>query len=458
MTMKNSLSKKITMAMVTLAVSGILLTVIITNLFLSWNFNRYLRSVQEEQNRRIVETLAELYAEATSWTEVRRSTIHVGSTTSTQIRVFDNGERIIADSLPGMMQGKQGRRWQRAQIVRGQAYTYPLHVNEQRIGAVEITHLGQQGLWTGEAQVFRRTVMESALFTGLTFILAAGLVGSLLSRRLTSRFIGLTSAAEKWGHGHFNARVDVDGDDELTVLGETMNRMAHRLEEQSNLRKKLTGDISHELRTPLTTIQSYLEAFLDDVMVPDEQSVKTILEESRRLGRLVSDLQELTTVECRTKSAELSVLELNDFTLKETERIKPMLAQKGIEFQVQIKNTPVCITADEALLGRVLGNLLVNAYKYTPAGGKVTVSVFEQGTGAGVAVVDNGCGIAKEHLPHIFERFYRVDPSRTRVTGDTGIGLAIVKELAEAMGGSVDVASELYQGSTFRVILQKAPE
>lgn len=453
--MKNSLSKKITIAMVTLAVSGILLTVIITNLFLSWNFNRYLGSVHEEQNRRIVETLAELYAEATSWTEVRRSTIHVGSTTGTQIRVFDNEERIIADSLLGMM---QGRRWQRAQVVRGQAYTYPLHVNEQRIGAVEITHLGQQGLWTGEAQVFRRTVMESALSTGLAFVLAAGLVGSFLSRRLTSRLDGLTGAAEKWGHGHFNARVDVDGNDELTVLGETMNRMACRLEEQSNLRKKLTGDISHELRTPLTTIQSYLEAFLDDVMVPDEQSVKAILEESHRLGRLVNDLQELTNAEYRTKSAELSVLELNEFTLKETERIKPMLAQKGIDFQVQMKNTPICITADEALLGRVLGNLLVNAYKYTPAGGKVTVAVFEQGTGAGVAVADNGCGIAKEHLPHIFERFYRVDPSRTRVTGDTGIGLAIVKELAEAMGGSVDVASELYQGSTFRVVLQKAPE
>ena len=317
-------------------------------------------------------------------------------------------------------------------------------------------YLGQQGLWSGEALVFRRTVRQSALFTGLSFILAAGLVGSLLSRRLTSRFNGLTGAAEKWGHGHFNTRVDVDGDDELTILGETMNRMAHRLEEQSNLRKKLTGDISHELRTPLTTIQSYLEAFLDDVMVPNEQNVKAILEESHRLGRLVNDLQELANAEYRTKSAELSVLDLNDFTLKETERIKPMLAQKGIEFILHTNKAPVPITADEALLGRVLGNLLVNAYKYTPEGGKVTVSIFDHGNRAGVAVADNGIGIAQEHLPHIFERFYRADPSRTRATGGSGIGLAIVKELTDAMGGSVDVVSELHQGSTFRVILQKA--
>ena len=454
--MKNSLSKKITLAMVALAVSGILLTAIITNLTLAWNFNRYLRSVQEEQNRRIVETLAELYGEATSWTAVRRSTMHVGTTTGTQIRVFDNEDRIIADSLLGMMQGMQGRRWRQEQEVRGQAYIYPLFLDNQRIGTVEITHLGQQGLWSGEALVFRRTVKQSAIFTGLTFIFAAGLVGSLLSRRLTSRFNGLTAAAEKWGRGRFNSRVEVEGDDELAVLSETMNRMAHRLEEQSNLRKKLTGDISHELRTPLATIQSYLEAFLDDVMVPDEQNVTAILAESHRLGRLVNDLQDLANAEYRIKSAELSVLNLNEFTLKEIERIKPILAQKNIEFNLHTTNAPVLIMADEALLGRVLSNLLVNAYKYTAEGGRITVSVFEQGTSAGLAVADNGSGMAKEHLPHIFERFYRADPSRTRATGGSGIGLAIVKELSEAMGGSVDVVSELNQGSTFRVILQKA--
>jgi len=454
--MKNRLSKKITLAMVTLAVSGILLTATITNSTLAWNFNRYLRSVQEEQNRRIVETLAELYGEATSWTAVRRSTMHMGTTTGTQIRVFDNEDRTIADSLPGMMQGMRGHRWRLEREVRGQAYTYPLFVEGQRIGNVEITHLGQQGLLSGEALVFRRTVKQSAIFTGLTFILAAGLVGSLLSRRLTSRFNGLTAAAEKWGHGRFNSRVEVGGDDELAVLGETMNRMAHRLEEQSKLRKKLSGDISHELRTPLSTIQSYLEAFLDDVMVPDKENVKAILAESHRLSRLVNDLQGLANAEYRIKSAELAVLDLNEFTFKETERIKPRLAQKGIEFNLQTKNAPVLIMADEALLGRVLSNLLVNAYKYTPEGGRITVSVFEQGASAGLSVADNGSGIAKEHLPHVFERFYRADPSRTRATGGSGIGLAIVKELSEAMGGSVDVVSELNQGSTFRVILQKS--
>lgn len=454
--MTNKLSRKILVAMVTLAVSGILLTALVTNLSLRWNFNRYLRSVQEEQNRLIVDTLAELYGEATSWMAVRRSTVHLGSTTGTQIRVYDNDGRLIVDSLAGMTQGMHGRRWQREQEVRGETYQYPLHVNEAAVGIVEITHLGRQGLLSAEAIVFHRTVQQSALATGLAAALAAVLAGSMLSRRLTGGLGKLMTASETWGHGKFDARVKVDGDDELALLGHTMNRMASRLDEQSRLRKKLTGDISHELRTPLTTIQSYLEAFLDDVMEPNEQNVQAVLEETHRLAGLVNDLQELANNECRSRDVTLSTIELNTFAAAEAERARALLAQKKITLDVRLAQEPLHVLGDEVLLGRVLGNLLVNAFKYTPEGGNVAVTVFAGEDGAGLAVADTGIGIEREHLPYIFERFYRVDPSRTRATGGSGIGLAIVKELVEAMNGLVEVESEPGKGSVFRVILQKS--
>jgi two-component system, OmpR family, sensor histidine kinase BaeS len=453
--MKNSLTKRITMAMVALAVGGILLTAILTNLSLNWNFQRYLRQAQLEQNRLIVETLAELYEEATSWTSIRRSTMHVGSTTGTQIRVYDTDGRLIADSLPAMMQGMQGRRWEQAQEIRGQTYEYPLFVRQTRVGTVEITHLGQEGLWSGEALIFRRTVRQSALLTGLAAILVAVLAGMAVSRRMTMRLAGLTSVAEHWGHGRFNARAAVDGDDELAVLGETMNRMASRLEEQSSLRKKLTGDISHELRTPLTTIQSYLEAFQDQVLEPDEQNIAAILDESHRLGHLVNDLQQLNNAECRSRDVILTDVELNGFIAVEAERARPLFAQKDIELTVEQSGVEAIVLADPYLLGRVMGNLMVNALKYTPQGGRVTVRVFSEHNKAGLAVADNGIGIAPEHLPNIFERFYRADPSRARSTGGSGIGLAIVKELVEAMDGLVDVESEPGKGSVFRVIMKK---
>lgn len=453
--MKRSLSGKITLSMVALAVSGILLTALLTHLTLNWNFRRYLRGVEEEQNRRIVATLAELYGEARSWMGIRQSTMYVGATTETQIRVFDLDGQLIADSLPGM-RGMRGRRGQWPQPARGQAYEYPLFVNGQRVGTVEITHLGQYGLRTGEALVFHRTVRQSAFLTGLLVIAAAMLAGSLLARRLTSRLGGLSAAADSWGQGRFDSRVSVDGEDELAFLGVTMNRMAARLEEQSNLRRKLTGDISHELRTPLATIQSYLEAFLDGVLEPNEQNINAVLEESNRLARLVNDLQELVNAEFRGRHVNMAEVDLSGFAAAEAERVRPLLQQKNIHLTINRHHGPLPVLADESLLGRVIGNLLVNAYKYTPEGGQITVSLLEEGGRGGVSVADTGIGIDKEHLPYIFERFYRADPSRTRATGGSGIGLAIVKELVEAMDGVVDAQSEPGRGSTFKVLFPKA--
>jgi signal transduction histidine kinase len=455
--MKSRLTHKLTLAMVTLAVGGIILTGLLTNLVLSWNFQRYLRTTQEAQNRRIVETLESLYSEATSWMAVRRSTQYVGSTTGTQIRVFDPDNQLVADSLPGMMQGMHGRRWERAQEERGNTYTYPLHINDRMVGTVEITHLGQQGLWSGEALVFRRTLNQTALLASLLVMVAAIVGGSILSRHLTKRFETLTSAADTLGRGEFATRVTVEGDDELAALGDTMNRMAARLEEQNTLRKKLSGDISHELRTPLTTVQSYLEAFIDGVMEPDSENLRAILDETHRLGRLVNDLQELTTAECGDRDMVLTEVDLYQLVKQETHRALPRFKQKQIALRMEGPEEERMVLGDESLLSRVLGNLIINAYKYTPEGGTVSVSTYSNDESAGFLVADNGIGIPQEHLPFIFERFYRVDPSRTRATGGSGIGLAIVRELVRTMGGSVDVESDLGVGTTFRVTLQKPP-
>lgn len=453
--MTTRISHRFTLAMVALALGGIILTGLFTNLTLVWNFNRFLRNTQEAQNIRILETLAELYGEATSWTEVRRSTWHVGNTTGTQIRVYDLDERLIADSLPGMMQGMHGRRWQNAQDERGNTFSYPLLVNNARIGSVEITHLGQQGLLGRDALLFRQSVNQAVILTSLAIMAAAIFAGSLLSRRLTGRLEKVTEAAEKLGRGKLDTRVAVDGDDELALLGETMNRMAERLDNQTTLRKKLTGDISHELRTPLTTIQSYIEAFLDGVLPADTQNLQAALDESHRLGRLVNDLQELTNAECRDRKITLRELDLNAFVKQETERARPLMRQKGIQLTFDPAGEKVTALAEDVLLSRVLGNLLVNAGKYTPEGGQVRVATFRRGDRAGFTVSDTGVGISAEHLPNIFERFYRADPSRTRATGGSGIGLAIVLELVQAMGGTVDVESEPGVGSTFLVMLQR---
>jgi len=347
-----------------------------------------------------------------------------------------------------------GRRRHNVPEPRGNSYSYPLIYNSSTIGSVEITHVEPEGLFSTDALIFRRTVNQSMLLTILTIILAAILAGKTLACRLTAPLRSMTEAAEKLGQGELNTRVSVDGDDELSVLGETMNRMAVRLEKQTTMRKKLTGDISHELRTPLTTIQSYTEAFLDKIIPADEQNLRLVLEETNRLGQLVNDLQELTQAECRDRKVSMETVDLNEIVAREVERSRPLFSQKDLHLSFDRPSTTIIAFADRMMLERVLSNLLVNAWKYTPHGGNIRLTTFSEGNSAGFTVADNGTGIEPEHLPYIFERFYRVDPSRTRTTGGTGIGLAIVLENIQSMGGSIEVDSAPGKGSTFRVTLQ----
>ncbi|NLM52512.1 MAG: HAMP domain-containing protein [Firmicutes bacterium] len=453
--MKFGLAKKISLATISLAVGGILLSALFTNLVLTWNFNRYLDNVQKEQNRLIMDTLTELYSESTSWRGIRLATMYVGLTSGAQICVYDLEGRLITDSLTGMMQGMHGHRWRQQQQDRGRTYVYSLYANGNPIGRVEITPLNQQDGWPAEAVVFRRTVQISAILTGLVAIMAAAFVGSFLARRLTSRLQLLTQAAEKWGQERFDTRVHLSGDDELVVLGNAMNRMASQLEEQSALRKKLTEDISHELRTPITTIQSYLEAFRDGVLPLDQQNIEAVLEETKRLGNLVHDLQALTKTEIKSKNVRLVPLNVTTFLAEKAKHYLPLLRQKEIELSTALPGKELYILADEGLLAQVIGNLVNNAVKYTPAGGRVTISAKKLRGQVVIEVTDTGIGIETEHLPYIFERFYRVDPSRTRSTGGSGIGLAIVKELVEAMGGRVEAASVPGKGSSFRLYFAK---
>ncbi|NLP36416.1 MAG: HAMP domain-containing protein [Firmicutes bacterium] len=449
--MKFGLAKKISLATVSLAVGGIILSALFTNLALTWNFNRYLDSVQKEQNRLIMDTLTELYSVSTSWREIRYATMYVGLTTEAQICVYDLEGRLIADSLPGMMQGRHGRHWRQSQQDRDHTYVYSLYANGSPIGTVEITPLNRQDGWTAEALVFRRTVQISAIITGLVAVLASALVGSFLARRLTGRLQLLTQAAEKWGQERFDTRVHLSGDDELVVLGKAMNRMASQLEEQSALRKKLTGDISHELRTPITTMQSYLEAFRDGVLPLDQQNIEAVLEETKRLGSLVNDLQSLTKADLSSREVQLAPLDVTVFLAEKAKYYLPLLQQQGINLTTSLPEKNLLIEADEKLLEQVLSNLVNNAAKYTPQGGQVTIAAREEKGQVIIAVTDTGIGIEAEHLPYIFERFYRVDPSRTRSTGGSGIGLALVKELVETMGGRVEATSVPGKGSSFRL-------
>jgi histidine kinase len=233
------------------------------------------------------------------------------------------------------------------------------------------------------------------------------------------------------------------------------NQMAGKLDQVESMRRRLIGDVSHELRTPLTAIKGSMEGLMDGVLPATQETFQQIHTEADRLNRLVDDLQELSRVEAHAYQLDIRWLDISDFIQTVTKRLAPQFEAKRITLNLELAPDVPRALADEDRIVQVLTNLTENALQHTPENGKVTIAVRRTGNEAQISVRDTGIGIPLEHLPHIFDRFYRVDKSRSRrAGGGRGIGLTIARALVEAHGGRIwaESAGE-GQGSTFTFTL-----
>lgn len=267
----------------------------------------------------------------------------------------------------------------------------------------------------------------------------------------------MTRASHRIAAGHYDERVAVFPDrpdpehlDELGRLAVDFNRMTAALEQTEKMRRELIGNVAHELATPLTSIEGYMEGLIDEVLPADAATFEKVRREADRLQRLVSDLQELSRLEERVLSLDLRPVSIASLIVAASDRLRAQFEDKEITLEADLSNDLPRIRGDEDRLGQVLLNLVGNALQYTPSGGRVSVLARREGDSVRVEVIDNGIGIGPEHLPHVFDRFYRVDRSRSRVGGGSGIGLTIARHLVEAHGGEITASSEgIGKGSTF---------
>jgi histidine kinase len=221
---------------------------------------------------------------------------------------------------------------------------------------------------------------------------------------------------------------------------------------------ELIGDVAHELRTPLASIRSSMEGLVDGVLPAEPETYLSVEREASRLQRLVRDLEELSRAEAGQIALDLQPVLLGDLVKAVAERLALQFEDKGVTLEVNVSASPLPVKVDSSRITQVLTNLLGNALQYTPESGRVTVGTWAEGPEALVSIHDTGIGIAREHLPHLFERFYRVDKSRSRAGGGSGIGLTIARHLIEAHGGLIWAESEgPGQGSTFTIALPLAP-
>jgi signal transduction histidine kinase len=300
-------------------------------------------------------------------------------------------------------------------------------------------------------QVFVGAVTRSLLVGVLVGGGVAVALALAFARGILRPIGALTAAARQMELGDLSQRVVVRSDDEIGQLGHAFNGMAEGLARTERLRRTMVTDVAHELRTPLTNLRGYLEAVRDGVTAPRPEVIESLYEEAMLLSHLVDDLQDLSLSEDGRLVLHSEPVDVCALLTSAAQSISPRAG--GVEVTVDVTPDLPLAWADPQRVAQVLRNLLVNAVTHTARGGRITLRAAVSGEQLRIEVRDTGSGIAAEHVPNVFERFYRVDPSRTRATGGAGIGLAIVKQLVEGHGGTVGVASVLGEGSCFTFTL-----
>lgn len=304
------------------------------------------------------------------------------------------------------------------------------------------------------AASFNRSLVWAGLAAGGAGIVLIGMT----TRRSLAGVRALTAASRALGQGDLSQRVPVATRDEVGELGRTFNDMASQLEGAEALRRTLTADIAHELRTPLSNLQGYLEAIRDGLVDPDANTIESLRSQVLHLSRLVEDLRMLALMEAGALPLEMADDRMEQIAALTVDSFQPRAAEKHISLTLDAPDGLPHVNVDRTRMQQVIGNLIDNAIIHTPEGGSVAVTV-EPAAGRTLVVLsvsDTGPGIPRENLPHIFDRLYRVDPSRARATGGAGLGLTIVKQLVEAHGGRVSAESRPGEGSRLRVELPSA--
>lgn len=336
------------------------------------------------------------------------------------------------------------------------ASAMPIGIGEQRMGWLLFAQPVGNTLESSFFDRVNRWLLWSGLGTGALALLLA----LFLARQITAPVRRLTRAAMEMSVGDLKQRVEVSNRDEVGDLARAFNLMAARLEFTELQRRTMVADIAHELRNPLTVMQGKLEGMMDGVLPLDQDQVGTVYDHTLLLSRLVDDLRLLSLAQAGQLPLERSDVDMGALVSGVVEDFRPLAQDEGVSVDTQLNAEQLEANVDPHRMSQVLSNLLSNAVRHAGQGSVVTIGVGRYGAAVEVSVSDTGPGIDPEDLPHVFERFYRVDRSRSRSEGGSGLGLAIAKEVVEAHGGRIWAESNQGEGGgegavfTFRVPLR----
>ncbi len=330
--------------------------------------------------------------------------------------------------------------------------TFSILNNNEEIGTLEIEYFNH--FYSEDDVVFLNTLNTLYLISSIVFILVAIAISSYMSRTISKPIEEVVKASENLSKGIFDKIEQPKSNlKEINTLTQSINSLSNELMNQEIIRKQLTSDVTHELRTPLTTLQTHIEAMIDGVLEPGVVELKSIHEEIIRLSKIVSDLDKVSKYDNNSMILNKEKVNLADLIKKDMMLFNSEYFKKNVTLTSQLKDLEVYIDKDK--ISQVIINLLSNALKYSSSQGEVKVVVEDLSEVVMITVSDQGMGISEQDLPYIFERFYRVDKSRTRETGGSGIGLTIVKSIILAHKGKIEAKSELGKGTEIIIYLPK---
>jgi two-component system sensor histidine kinase BaeS len=449
-----SITFKLTIAFLLVGLTGALLAAVF-----SWQRTRtaFSQFILNQAQQTLVDNLIQYYQINGSWDGLDRNLQSFGIAPFPSDNRRDSRRGWGRFTLVGSdrtvvysnLAGQTGQRVSNSELENA----FPLEVNSQGIGWLLLDPAPRDSIPDSPEQNFLSNVNSATLLSALIATALALTIGGLLAFSMTRSLRELTEATVEIAEGKLGKQVKVRSNDELGELAQSFNRMSLDLERATQARRQMTADIAHDLRSPLSVITGYAEALSDGKLEGTPEVYAILHQETRHLSRLIDDLRTLSLADAG--ELQLTLQSVQPCSLLEQAAARHALAaqQKDIVLRVDAGDNLPAVQVDIERMAQVLDNLILNAFRYTPAQGEITLAAHTSQGSVQIQVRDTGSGIAAADLAHIFDRFYRGDASRPQ-NGESGLGLAIAKSIIEAHGGTIAVESVPGQGATFTIALK----
>lgn len=461
---KHSLRAKLSLSILFVVLITVALISILSNFFIQGQFKYYMSNQQEKIQEKMVDSISREYDKTTnSWNIDKVHIIGMDALYDKNIiKVYDLQNDVVWDAQKldkvtclAVMEDVTHTMMTNYPNLNGEFTSKTLDIKNdgEKVGTVEINYYGPFFLEENDFE-FLSSLNIILIGVGLFSLIFSVVVGVIMAKRLSDPINNVVDTSKQISDGYYNVRIKEETNTkEVGELISSINNLAFSLEKQEKLRKQLTADIAHEFRTPLTTLQTHMEAMIEGIWKPEIYRLESCHDEIVRISKMIKDLESLARVENDNFKLNKSKINLLDIMNKALSNFDVDIKKKSI--LLSIEGGCSNIFADGDRINQVLINLISNAVKYTNEGGNVNIKIAEIDGFVAISIKDSGMGISQENIPFVFERFYRGDKSRNKMTGGSGIGLAIVKSIIMAHEGKLELTSNLGKGSCFTIKLPR---